>query len=203
MCDAGWVESITLIAAGWCSGINAYLTVLVLAISGRLGWVDTPASIQRPWVIAAAAVLFAAEFVVDKIPLADSAWDLIHTLIRPSIGAALGAAIAGAEPGQPKASLIAGALALTGHFTKSTARLAINVSPEPATNIVASLGEDGTVGALMALALANPRVAAGVTVVLMILGLVLAVVLLRIARRGARAVRRRWGNRAVQAATER
>jgi Domain of unknown function (DUF4126) len=197
------VESITLIAAGWCSGINAYLTVLVLAVSGRLGWVDTPASIERPWVIGAAGVMFVAEFVVDKIPLADSAWDLIHTLIRPSIGAALGAAIAGAELGQPQASLIAGALALTGHFTKSTTRLAINVSPEPATNIAASLGEDGTVAGLMALALAYPRASAGVTVVLMVSGLVMAVILLRIARRGVRAVRRRWGNRVAQAATER
>jgi Domain of unknown function (DUF4126) len=190
-CDDSGVESITLVAAGWCSGVNAYLTVLVLAVSGRFGWVETPESIERSWVIAVAGVMFAIEFVVDKIPLADSAWDAIHTLVRPSVGAALGAAIAGAEMGYPQAALTAAGLALVGHVSKSTARLAINVSPEPATNIAASLGEDGLVAALMALALANPKLAGAVTLVVMVVGLIVAVALFRLARRGLRALRRR------------
>jgi Domain of unknown function (DUF4126) len=191
------MEPITLIAAGWCSGVNAYLTVLVLAASGRFGWVETPDSIERPWVIAAAGAMFAVEFVVDKIPLADSAWDAVHTFVRPSVGAALGAAIAGAEMGYPQAALVASGLALTGHVSKSTARLAINASPEPASNIVASLGEDGLVAALMALALANPKVAGAVTIVVMVIGLVVAVLLLRFVRRGWRAVRRRSATRSA------
>lgn len=153
------METASLVAAGWASGVNAYLTVLVLAIAGRAGWADVPDSIERPWVIAAAAVMFAIEFVVDKVALLDSAWDVAHTLIRPTVGAALGAAIAGAELGEWEASLLAGSLALVGHAAKATTRLTINLSPEPATNVVASFAEDGLVTGLVVLAITRPRLA--------------------------------------------
>jgi Domain of unknown function (DUF4126) len=186
------VETASLAAAGWSAGVNAYLTVLVLALAGRFGWADVPESIQRPWIIAGAAVLFAVEFVVDKVPLLDSAWDVAHTLVRPTIGAALGAAIAGADLGRPQASLLAGALALSGHAAKATTRLTINLSPEPASNVVASFTEDGIVTAMVVLALTRPRLAAVLAIVAAVLSVVVAVVLARVARRGWRRVRARW-----------
>jgi hypothetical protein len=184
------VESVALIGAGWASGVNAYLTVLILGVSGRLGWATTPESIQRPWVLIAAGALFAVEFVVDKIPLLDSAWDMIHTVVRPAVGGMVGAAIAGAHWGRPQAFALAAALALTGHAAKATSRLAINMSPEPLTNIIASFSEDGVVSGVVVLALAYPKVAAVVGAAAAALSVVMAVVLFRVARRGWRRVRR-------------
>lgn len=189
------VETAMVVVAGWCSGINAYLTLLLLGVAGRLGWAEVPATLERPAVLAVAAVLFAVEFVVDKVPLADTAWDALHTLVRPSVAAAVGAASASAALEQPWASLLAAGLALTAHLSKASTRLAINLSPEPASNVVASLGEDAVVAAVVALALARPRLAATVALVLMVVFAAVAVALLALARRGLRAVRRRLAER--------
>jgi hypothetical protein len=189
------METATLIAAGWCSGLNAYLTVLILGVAGRFGWADTPAALHRPWVLALAAVMFAVEFVVDKVPVLDSAWDVVHTAVRPAVAAAIGASMAGVHLGQPEASLLAAGLALTGHATKATTRLAINLSPEPLTNIVASASEDGLVATLVVLALAAPEVAAVLTVAALVIGLIVAFVLLKVAVKGVGAVRQRLGAR--------
>lgn len=186
------METASLVAAGWASGVNAYLTVLVLAIAGRAGWADVPDSIERPWVIAAAAVMFAVEFVVDKVALLDSMWDVAHTLIRPTVGAALGTAIAGAELGEWEAALLAGSLALVGHAAKATTRLTINLSPEPATNVVASVAEDGLVTAMVVLAITRPRLAAALAVVAAVVSIVVVVVLVRLLRRSWRRLRARW-----------
>jgi hypothetical protein len=186
------VETASLVAAGWASGVNAYLTVLALAIAGRAGWADVPDSIERPWVIAAAAVMFAIEFVVDKVALLDSAWDVAHTLVRPTVGAALGVAIAGADLGGWEASLLAGSLALVGHTAKATTRLTINMSPEPATNVVVSVAEDGIVTALVVLAITRPRLAAVLAIVATIVSIVVVIVLVRVLRRGWRRLRGRW-----------
>lgn len=184
------METAALVAASFGAGVNAYLTVLLLGVGGRLGWADTPESLQRPSVMAVDAILFAVEFVVDKVPLLDSAWDLLHTLVRPSVGAALGAAIAGAELGQPQASILAAALALSAHVGKASTRLAINASPEPFTNIAASLLEDGFVAGVVSLAMFRPRLAAAVAVVALAGALVASWFALRLARRGWRRLRR-------------
>lgn len=189
------METATLVAAGWTSGINAYLTVLVLGLAGRFGWADTPASLQRPWVLAVCGALFLVEFVVDKIPLLDSAWDSVHTFIRPAVAAMVGAAATQTALHQPAASLVAAGLALTAHASKASTRLAINVSPEPFTNIVASFTEDGVVLGVVALALARPRLAAVVALLAMVLFLAVALALLSLARKGVRALRRRLSGR--------
>ncbi len=182
------METITLVAAGWASGINAYLTVLLLGLSGRLGWADTPSAFQRNWVLAASGVLFAIEFVVDKVPIADSVWDVVHTVVRPSIGAAVGGAIAGTQLGQPWASLAAGGLALTAHSAKATTRLAINAIPEPFTNIAASVGEDSAVLTIVLLAIHHPNIAAVAAIIMLVIGVLIALALARLARRGWRVV---------------
>jgi hypothetical protein len=187
------MESIALVAAGWSAGLNAYLTVLILGVSGRVGWAETPTSLQQNWVLVAAGVAFALEFVIDKVPLLDSLWDLAHTFIRPVVGGMTGAAIAGAQLGRPAAFALAAGLALLGHTTKATSRLAINMSPEPFTNVVASVAEDGIVGLLASLAMAYPKVAAVVAGVAALVGALIAIALWKLARRGWRRVRARWG----------
>jgi len=193
------MESIALVAAGWASGLNAYLTVLILGASGRLGWADTPLGLQSNLVLGATGVAFVIEFVIDKIPLLDSVWDLAHTFIRPVIGGLTGAAIAAGQLGRPAAFALAAGLALIGHLTKTTSRLAINMSPEPFTNIIASFAEDGVVAALVALAMAYPRIAAISATAAAVVGVVMAFLLWRLARRGWRRVRARLQSQPVPA----
>ena len=183
------MESIAFIATSWASGVNAYLTLLILGVAGRYGWAETPASLQQGWVIIVAAVAFVVEFVVDKVPLLDSAWDAVHTIIRPMVGGLSGVAIAGASFGKPQAFIAAAALALTGHATKATSRLAINMSPEPFTNIIASVAEDGIVAGLVPLAIAYPKISAAVGAVVAVIGACVALLLLKLARKGLRRVR--------------
>jgi hypothetical protein len=189
------MEVATLVAAGWSSGVNAYLTVLILGLAGRMGWADGPEALQTNTALAVCAALFAVEFVVDKIPLVDNAWDLLHTAIRPSVAAWVGVAVAGAELGEPQAAALAGLLGLVAHLSKASTRLAINASPEPFSNVAASLTEDGVVGVIVILAIARPRLAAFLAVVAMIVFAVVAVALLAVARAGYGAVRRRLGGR--------
>ena len=129
------------------SGINLYAAVATLGLLGRFAHLQLPgdlAVLTSWWVIGVALVLYLIEFIADKIPVVDSAWDAIHTFIRAPAGAALAAASFGDfdRSVQLVAFLLGGGLALSSHGTKATARMMINASPEPATNVAASLGED-------------------------------------------------------------
>ena len=143
-------EPLVVLLAGWCSGISVYLTVALLGISGRMGWIQLPGEMQslsNILIIIAALAVFAIEFVADKVPYVDSAWDSVHTFIRP-LGAAAMGAMAGTEHGpvvQSLAAILTGTLALNTHAVKASTRLAINTSPEPFSNIAASFGENATV----------------------------------------------------------
>ena len=157
----------TIAASGWASGLNLYGTALILGLAGRLGWADTPPELQSTWFLVLVAALYAVEFVVDKVPWLDSAWDAVHTVIRPVGGALLGVALAhDAGSSEVIAALVSGGFSLTAHGAKASTRATANLSPEPVSNVVLSLGEDGLVAALMALALAYPAVAGVITVVL-------------------------------------
>src|SRR4051794_29563437 len=140
--------------------------------------------------------MYAMEFVADKIPYVDSTWDAVSTLIRPTAGAIIGALLAGNVPADTSLDQIVlvgvgGGTALLSHLTKAGVRLAINISPEPVTNIAVSLLEDVTVLALVAFAVQHPRIAAGVAGVLLAVGLVLLFFIARLVRRGWR----RWKGR--------
>ncbi|MDO5499816.1 MAG: DUF4126 domain-containing protein, partial [Propionibacteriaceae bacterium] len=83
--------------SGWASGLNAYATVLVLGLLGRLAGFDAvPDGLQRTDVLIVAGILALMEFFADKIPYVDSVWDAISTVIRPVAGATIGALMAGA-----------------------------------------------------------------------------------------------------------
>lgn len=183
----------TVIASAWSAGISLYAVVAALGISGRLDWIDAPSLFERPLVIAIALVLFVIELVVDKIPWLDSIWDAIHTIIRPIGGAAIGALAPEQELPMPVMLGVGALLAISSHSAKAGARALINTSPEPVTNLVASLVEDGLVGVLMTLAIAYPRVAFVVTVVFAIFSTVAAVLLFKATRAVWRRLRQRGG----------
>lgn len=178
-------------SSGWASGINAYLVVLVLGISDRVGsFAEIPDVLGRWEVLAAAGFLYAMEFVADKIPYVDSTWDAISTAIRPTAGAVIGVLLAGDATSLDQAVLgvVGGGTALLSHLVKAGSRLAINTSPEPVTNIAASLAEDAAVLVVVWFAIEHPRAAAAVAGVLLLLGLVTVYLLARLVRRGWR----RW-----------
>lgn len=147
---AALADAAFLSVVGWSSGFNVYLTAVILGLGSRMHWVELPDSmkvIANPFIIGLAVLMYLVEFVADKIPLVDSAWDSVHTLIRPSV-ASLAGYLAGTEYGpvaQTALAAFTGTLALDAHAVKASARLAINTSPEPFSNIGASLGEDAFV----------------------------------------------------------
>jgi hypothetical protein len=74
-----------LVAVCFAAGLNVYGTVATLGLIARAGWVVLPgdlAVVQSPWVIGACLVLFALEFVADKIPLIDLIWNIVQTFVR-------------------------------------------------------------------------------------------------------------------------
>ena len=180
--------------SGWASGVNAYATVLMLGLLGRFAGLDhVPDGLMRTDVLIAAAVLYALEFVTDKIPYVDSLWDAVHTVIRPTVGAVIALLVSGDATSLEQAVLVAtgGLTALAAHLVKGGLRLAVNASPEPASNIVVSLAEDGAVAGVIALAVGWPWVAAAVAAVLLATGVALVVLLWTRVRRGLRRRRER------------
>lgn len=191
-----------VLASGWASGVNAYLCVVVLGVLGRFGGVEAvPEALTRTDVLVVAAALYLLEFVTDKIPYVDSAWDAISTAIRPTAGAVIGLLIAGDASSLEQAVLAAsgGAAALASHLVKGGLRLVVNTSPEPVTNIGVSLGEDVAVAGVAMLTVVAPWVAFGIAAGLLALGLVLLVLLWTRVRRGYRRFRAWRERRAVPA----
>lgn len=180
----------TLLSTGWASGVNAYLTVALLGILGRAGVGPVPDELQSNPVIAVALVLFAVEFVVDKVPWLDSTWDSVHTVVRPAVGSFVGLAFAGdANVGSVDEALAAGGsggTALTSHAVKAGIRLGVNASPEPFSNIAISLAEDGMVALVAAFAINHPELAAAIAVVLLAIGLCIVALLWKAIRTALR-----------------
>ena len=170
-----------VLSAGWAAGVNAYATVLLLGIFGRLGLGDVPDGLEETWVMVAAGGLYAVEFVTDKIPYVDSAWDTVHTAIRPTIAAALGVLLNGEATGleDALAAVGSGTTALASHAVKAGLRAAINLSPEPVTNATASLTEDFLVGSVVVLLLTHPWVALALSMTLLVIGLTIIALLWR------------------------
>jgi len=160
-------------ALGWASGVRLYLVVLLTGLAGYLGWIQLPGGLQllaHPVVLAASGFMVFVEFFADKIPGLDSLWDMVHTVIRIPAGAALAAGVFGADHTVMAlvAALLGGSFAATAHAAKATTRAAINTSPEPFSNVGASLVEDGLVPTGLWLAVAHPFVFLLLFVVLLV-----------------------------------
>jgi hypothetical protein len=149
----------------------------------KFGWIALPDQLQtldvlaNNWIIGIAGVAALAEFFADKIAWVDSAWDAIHSVIRPVGGALLSAAIVdSSDPAWQVASfLLGGGAAFIAHAGKAGARTLVNMSPEPVSNVVVSTAEDVTTGGLLALAIAYPVAAAIIAALLVALSIWLVV----------------------------
>jgi hypothetical protein len=190
------VELGTVLASSWSAGISVYAVIAALGIAGRVGWIETSDVLQQPWLIALALALAVVDLVIDKVAWLDSVWDAAHTVIRPAVGAAIGALapnqmVGPTIPDPVVLALAGGGLAFSSHVAKASVRAAVNSSPEPFSNVVVSLLEDGLIAALLALAFTYPRVAGVVTLVLFAASVTVSIVSFRVARRTWR--RLRWG----------
>jgi hypothetical protein len=182
------------VSGGWASGISAYATVLILGLAGRTGLADTPDLLQRTDVLVVMALFTAIEFVADKIPYADSLWDTVHTVIRPIVAAVLGWSFVtdGSSAEQFAVATVSGGIALLSHSAKAGIRLAINTSPEPASNVAVSTAEDAVLLGVLLLATQYPWLAAGAALAVLTVMLTTMIMIVRRARRGWRRLRQRY-----------
>ena len=169
------------------SGLSLYGAVLVSGLAIRLGWIHLAPGwaalsvLADPVVLGVSGVLFAVEFLADKVPVIDSLWDAVHTFIRPIGGALLASRALGelSPVAEVLALLLLGGATLATHAAKATTRLAVNTSPEPVSNVLVSLTENGLVAGVVWLALAHPLVALGVGLAVVIISVTLTVWLAR------------------------
>ena len=196
------VELVALAASvSLLSGWRLYLVTFVTGLSMKFGWVALPDQLRvldvlaNNWIIGIAGAGAVAEFFADKIAWVDSAWDAIHSVIRPVGGALLSAAIVdSADPAWQVASfLLGGGAAFVAHAGKAGARTLVNTSPEPVSNVVVSTAEDVTTGGLLALAIAYPVAAAIIAASLVALSIWLVVAARRALRRLLEPKRRQAG----------
>ena len=179
-------------AAGvaYAAGLNLYATVGVIGLASRLGWIGPlPGSLSALtswWVIGVALALTAIEFLASLIPAIASAWDTVHSLVRPPAAAALASATA--WHGDPAfvlvAALLGGGLAVTTHTTKLGLRYAVDASPEPVSNGVMSVSELGLVTAIMIAIWSHPYI----TLVIALAALIGLILLVRLIWRTLRQV---------------
>ena len=178
--------SISLLA-GW----RLYLVVFATGLAMKYGWVALPDQLRaldviaNNWIIGIAGAGAVAEFFADKIAWIDSAWDAVHSFIRPLGGAMLSLAIvdAGDPAWQVASILLGGGAAFIAHAGKAGARTIVNASPEPFSNVAVSTGEDVATAGLFALAIANPIAAALIAVLLVVLSLWLVIAARRALKR--------------------
>ncbi|MDP3833606.1 MAG: DUF4126 domain-containing protein [Hydrogenophaga sp.] len=172
----GTPELLALAAAlGWASGFRLYAVVFLVGMAGAAGWMQLPAGLQvlqHPVLLGTSGFMLFVEFFADKIPVVDSLWDMVNSVVRIPAGAALAAGVFGADSGTLAlaAALMGGTLAATSQAAKTTTRAAINASPEPFSNLAMSLVEDGLVVGAVWLATNHPlafAVLLAITVVLM------------------------------------
>ncbi len=181
------LASTVSLLAGW----RLYLVSFVVGLAMKFGWIALPEQLHaldilaNNWLIGVAGVGALAEFFADKVAWVDSAWDAVHSVVRPLGGALLSMAIIdGGDPKWQVASfLLGGGAALVAHAGKAGARTLVNASPEPVSNIVVSTGEDVATAGLLALAIANPVIAAIIAVLLVGLSIWLVMKARRFLRR--------------------
>ena len=180
-------------ALGWASGLRLYAVLFLVGMAGWLGWVELPHGLQllqHPLMLTASGLMLFVEFFADKIPGVDTLWDMIHTLVRIPAGAALAAAVFGADQSSwaMAAALMGGTLAATSHVAKATTRAALNASPEPFSNIAMSLLGDSVVPVSLWLSWTHPYAFFGALAIALMLMIATTWVLAKFLRRLARRI---------------
>jgi hypothetical protein len=162
------------VGASLGAGLNLYITVVTLGLLDRFDLLTLPQNLEvlsNPWVLGTAGLLAVVEFVADKVPYIDNAWDTIHTFIRIPAGAVLASAAFVDVPSQTLwiAALLGGFISFTAHGAKASARLAVNATPEPFSNWFLSLAEDVLSFVVLWLVASHPYLALGLSGVLIVL----------------------------------
>src|ERR1700720_1226907 len=163
-----------LVATSFAAGLNLYATVATLGLLARAGVLPLPPTLTvlTHWsVIAICSAIFAIEFFADKIPAFDLIWNALHTFIRVPVAALIAyRATAALSPWEQLAATLAGGvIALAAHGGKTAVRAAVTPSPEPISNMVLSLGEDGLAVFLTWFATQHPYSAAAIVAILLII----------------------------------
>jgi hypothetical protein len=188
-------------ALGWASGFRLYAVVFLTGALGYMDWITLPpglAILQHPIVLGVSLFMLLVEFFADKIPWVDSLWDAVHSVIRIPAGALLAAGVVGADPHTTPAltmavGLLGGTLAATSYATKAATRAAINTSPEPFSNGLASLFEDGLSIVTVWLATHHPLGAAVLVAVALVISVLLLIVLFKFFKNVLRTLRHVFG----------
>jgi hypothetical protein len=182
-----------IVAASFAGGLNIYATVLTLGILARTQWVAIPPGLEslgHTWVLVVCGIMFAMEFVADKIPAFDMVWNTLHTVIRVPI-AALVAYHASSQltpQMQILATAIGAVIALAAHSSKTALRAAVTPSPEPVSNIALSTTEDAAAIGLTWFATHHPLIAAFIALILLSAAILAARALLRAIQRPLRKI---------------
>jgi hypothetical protein len=172
-----------IVAASFAGGLNIYATVLTLGILARTNWVALPPGLHglgSTWVLVTCALLFALEFVADKIPGFDMIWNGLQTVVRvPVAGLVAYHASSQLSPQmQILATTLGAGIALAAHGSKTAVRAAVTPSPEPVSNIALSTSEDVFAIGLTWFATHHPIIAASMAVLLLLLAVLAARALL-------------------------
>ena len=182
-----------VVAASFAAGLNIYATVLTLGILARTQWVALPSgldSLGHTWVLVICGIMFAMEFVADKIPGFDVIWNALHTVIRVPIAALV--AYQASSHLTPQMQILATSLgaviALAAHGSKTALRTAVTPSPEPISNIALSTTEDAAAIGLTWFATHHPFIAASIALVLLVGTFLAARALLRTIQRPLRKI---------------
>ena len=186
-------------ALGWASGFRLYAVVFLTGAMGYAGWIPLPDGLKllmHPAVMTASGFMLLVEFFADKIPWIDSLWDTVHSVIRIPAGALLAAGVFGADSATMGlvAGILGGSLAATAFATKATTRAAINTSPEPVSNWLASFFEDGLAVVVMWLATQYPVTFGIVLAVMLVLSVLLLIVLWKFLKLVVRKLRDFFGS---------
>ena len=182
-----------IIAASFAAGLNIYATVLTLGILARTHWVALPPgldSLGHTWVLVVCGIMFAMDFIADKIPAFDMVWNALHTVIRVPIAAlvAYHASSQMTPQMQVLATAIGAVIALAAHSSKTALRAAVTPSPEPVSNIALSSTEDVAAIGLTWFATHHPLIAAFIALILLSAAIIAARALLRAIQRPLRKI---------------
>jgi hypothetical protein len=177
-----------VVATSFAAGLNVYATLATLGLLARFEWLQLPPgldALSHTWILVTCLILFAAEFVADKIPGLDVVWSALHTVVRVPVAALIAyRATMHLSPAMQVLAVVAGGLiALASHGSKTAVRAAVTPSPEPISNIALSTGEDVLAVGVTWLATRHPFVAAGIAAVLTLIAILMMRWLVRVARR--------------------
>jgi len=165
----------TALGLSLAAGFNAWATALVFGLCARLFpdllFGHLAGFFASGPILTMAAVLFAAEFLAEKIPFLDHFWDFAHTFLRPAAGAALAAACLPTHGPVARAGVaVAGAaVTLAAHLGKAASRLTSTAAVSSMMRLTLSLSEDVIAVSVAAVAIFSPELSLAVVGAVLVL----------------------------------